>query len=170
MAPPFVGTIVNSVFVDPINTIFEADETNNGAVQATTVNTGVDLMLVKDDTAPRSPEGFDPIATSGTQTYIITIDNIGPQSVSNVRVRDVLPAGTTFRSAQGTSGFTCSHASGIVDCVGALHAGHVRGVLRGCRRAQGDDHDQDLRAEHRRHDAQRSAGRSGQPDRRDQRD
>ena len=104
VAPPFVGTIVNSVVVDPANAIFEADETNNSAVQATTVSTGVDLMLVKDDKAPRSPQGFDPIATAGTQTYVITIDNIGPQSVSNVRVRDTLPAGTTFRNAQGDSG------------------------------------------------------------------
>ena len=123
VAPPFVGTIVNSVVVDPINTIFEADETNNGAVQGTTISTGVDLTLVKDDKGPNSPQGFDPIATAGTQTYIITVDNIGPQSVSNVRVRDVLPAGTTFRNAQGDSGFTCSHANGIVDCVGAYMPG-----------------------------------------------
>jgi uncharacterized repeat protein (TIGR01451 family) len=123
VAPPFVGNIVNQVWVDPINTIFEADETNNSAVQATTVSTGVDLTLVKDDKGPNSPQGFDPIATAGTQTYIITVDNIGPQSVSNVRVRDVLPAGTTFRSAQGNSGFTCSHANGIVDCVGAYMPG-----------------------------------------------
>ena len=123
VAPPFVGTIVNSVVVDPINTIFEADETNNTAVQGTTISTGVDLTLVKDDKGPNSPQGFDPIATAGTQTYVITVDNIGPQSVSNVRVRDVLPAGTTFRNAQGDSGFTCSHANGIVDCVGAYMPG-----------------------------------------------
>jgi uncharacterized repeat protein (TIGR01451 family) len=123
VAPPFVGNIVNQVWVDPINTIFEADETNNTAVQATTVSTGVDLTLVKDDKGPASPQGFDPIATAGTQTYVITVDNIGPQSVSNVRVRDTLPAGTTFRNAQGDSGFTCSHANGIVDCIGGYLPG-----------------------------------------------
>jgi uncharacterized repeat protein (TIGR01451 family) len=123
VAPPSVGSMVNQVWVDPANTIFESDETNNTATQGTTVATGVDLTLVKDDKAPRSPQGFDPIATAGTQTYVITVDNIGPQSVSNVKVRDVLPAGTTFRSAQGDSGFTCSHANGIVDCVGAYMPG-----------------------------------------------
>jgi uncharacterized repeat protein (TIGR01451 family) len=123
VAPPFVGSIVNSVVVDPANTIFEADETNNSAVHGTTISTGVDLTLIKDDKGPNSPQGFDPIATAGTQTYVITIDNIGPQSVSNVRVRDTLPAGTRFRNAQGDSGFTCSHANGIVDCMGGYIPG-----------------------------------------------
>ena len=63
VAPPFVGNIVNTVIVDPANTIFEADETNNTATQATSVGTGVDLTLVKDDSAPRSPEGFGPLPT-----------------------------------------------------------------------------------------------------------
>lgn len=118
VAPPAAGPIVNKVTVDPANAIFESDETNNGATASTVVGTGVDLTIVKDDAPPKSPEGFDPIATSGTETYTIKVDNIGPQSVSNIHVRDTLPAGTTFRNAQGDHGFTCSHAAGIVDCVG----------------------------------------------------
>ena len=114
VAPATTGPIVNTVTVDPNNAIFEADETNNVATQGTQVATGIDLTIVKTDAAP----GFDPIATNGTQTYTITVDNIGTQNATNIHVRDVLPAGTIFRSAVGDNGFTCSHASGVVDCVG----------------------------------------------------
>jgi uncharacterized repeat protein (TIGR01451 family) len=117
-APPFVGTIVNSATVDPNNAIFESDETNNTATAATLVVTGVDLTIAKFDSPPDSPSGFDPIATSGTETYVIKVQDIGPQSVNNIRVRDTLPAGTIFRSASGDHGFTCSSAGGIVECVG----------------------------------------------------
>src|SRR4051812_458034 len=123
VAPPFVGTIVNSVTVDPANAVFEADETNNTASATTTIATGVDLTIVKDDSPPKSPQGFDPIATGGTETYVIKVDNLGPQNASNIRVRDTLPTGTIFRTAQGDHGFTCSQANGIVDCVGGFLPG-----------------------------------------------
>jgi uncharacterized repeat protein (TIGR01451 family) len=46
-----------------------------------------------------------------------------------VKVRDVLPAGTTFVSATDTTGgagsFVCSHAGGIVDCVGGTLDGSL---------------------------------------------
>jgi uncharacterized repeat protein (TIGR01451 family) len=118
-APPVAGTIVNSAIVDPNNAIFESDETNNTASVSTNVVTGVDLTIVKFDSPPDSPQGFDPIATSGTETYVIKVEDIGPQSVSNIRVRDTLPAGTIFRSASGDHGFTCGYSSGVVECVGA---------------------------------------------------
>jgi len=111
VAPPFIGTITNTVTVDPNNAIFEADETNNTATQTTQVSTGVDLTLIKTD-------AIDPIATSGTETYTITVDNIGPQDASNIRVRDTLPPGTRFRTAVGDHGFTCAESAGTVDCVG----------------------------------------------------
>lgn len=114
VAPASTGPILNTVTVDPNNAIFEADETNNSATQTTLVATGIDLTIVKTD----DPPGFDPIAINGTQTYTITVDNIGTQDATNIHVRDILPAGTTFRSAVGDNGFTCSHSSGIVDCVG----------------------------------------------------
>ena len=123
VAPPFVGTIVNTVTVDPANAIFESDETNNSGSATTTVSTGIDLTIVKDDSPPKSPEGFDPIATAGTQTYVIKVDNIGPQSASNIRVRDTLPPGTIFRSAVGDHGFTCSYLNGMVDCMGGFLPG-----------------------------------------------
>ena len=130
VAPPHTGTISNTVTVDPNNAIYEADETNNTFVQATTVATGIDLVVRKDDSPVDPPgmqvvtEGFDPIATSGTETYVITVDNVGTQDVTGIRVRDTLPAGTKFLSvvADATHWFTCSHdgsaTGGIVECVG----------------------------------------------------
>jgi uncharacterized repeat protein (TIGR01451 family) len=133
IAPPTTGTITNTVTVDPANAIFEGDETNNTASYTTQVATGIDLAIAKHDTVDDTPdvppltlEGFDPIATNGTQTYTIEIDNLGPQDVTGIRIRDTLPAGTVFRSAQefGLShGFTCSHSNGIVDCQGGALKG-----------------------------------------------
>jgi uncharacterized repeat protein (TIGR01451 family) len=121
VAPPDVGTITNTVTVDPFNAIYEADETNNVATITTTVKTGIDLTVVKTD----SPPGFDPIATSGTQTYTITVDNIGTQDATNIRVRDTLPADSRFRDVTADNGFTCSHSGGVVECVG----GSIRGTM-----------------------------------------
>ena len=121
VAPPSIGPIVNTVTVDPNNAIFEADETNNTATQTTQVATGIDLTIDKVDSTP----GFDPIAPSGTQTYTITVDNIGTQDATGIHVRDTLPAQTIFLSAQGDNGFTCSHANGVVDCVGGSILGSL---------------------------------------------
>ena len=69
-------------------------------------------------------DGFDPIATSGTETYVITVDNVGTQDVTGIRVRDTLPAGTKFLSvvADATHSFTCSQdgsaTGGTVECIG----------------------------------------------------
>lgn len=135
VAPPEIGEIINTVTVDPNNAIYEADETNNTFVQATTVTTGIDLVIRKDDSPVDPPgaqnvtEGFDPIATSGTQTYVITVDNVGTQDVTGIRVHDTLPADTRFLSvvADPDHGFTCSHdgsaTGGIVECIGGYLLG-----------------------------------------------
>jgi uncharacterized repeat protein (TIGR01451 family)/fimbrial isopeptide formation D2 family protein len=138
-APPTTGSISNTVVVDPNNAIFEPDETNNSATQATTVNTGVDLAVWKNDAkgddppgagAPILDEGFDPIATNGTGTYTVIVDNVGPQDTTGIKVVDTLPAGTRFLSvtSDDNSGFTCSHngaaTGGDVTCVG----GHLIGT------------------------------------------
>ena len=139
-APPTVGSITNTVYVDPNNAIFEPDETNNTATQTTAVNTGVDLVVWKNDAkgdnppgddvhgAPILNEGFDPIATNGTGTYTVIVDNVGPQDTTGIKLVDTLPAGTRFLSVTSDSGFTCSHngaaTGGDVTCVG----GHLIGT------------------------------------------
>jgi len=129
VAPPGVGPITNTVTIDPANAIFEADETNNTATQTTQVATGIDLTIRKDDKGNNfitgaALSGFDPIATSGTQTYTILVDNLGPQDATNIMVRDTLPASTILRSAVGDHGFTCSQAGQVVDCIG----GSIKGT------------------------------------------
>jgi uncharacterized repeat protein (TIGR01451 family) len=140
VAPPTTGSITNTVRVDPGNAIFESDETNNIATQATTVATGIDLTIAKvdetndpGDVAPNfnlvdSLPGFDPIATSGTQTYTITVDNLGPQDATDIRVRDTLPSGTIFLAASADNDFACVHngaaTGGVVECTG----GDIRGT------------------------------------------
>jgi uncharacterized repeat protein (TIGR01451 family) len=165
VAPPSLGTITNTVYVDPNNAIFEPDETNNTFVQSTDVVTGVDLVVWKSDSVNSNPpgddaegaptlipgdgvapgsglgDGFDPIATSGTETVTIYVDNVGTQDTTGIRLRDTLPAGTRFLSVMevpggsnlgpgpGTlHGFTCSHdgspTGGVVECVG----GHLLGT------------------------------------------
>lgn len=131
VAPPTTGPLSNTVSVDPDNTIFEADETNNSATTTVLVNTGVDLTVFKYDspgpaadpagTIPAYPnitQGVDPIATNGTQYYTIYVDNLGTQNATNVRVEDTLPAGTTYLGATADEGFSCSYAAGKVTCVG----------------------------------------------------
>jgi uncharacterized repeat protein (TIGR01451 family) len=143
-APPGVGPITNTATVDPNNAIFEADETNNAVSQSTGVVTGVDLVVWKSDSNPSNPpgngapdlapqtlaDGFDPIATRGTETYTLVVDNVGTQDVTGIRLRDTLPTDTIFLSAiaDPAHGFTCSHdgsaTGGVVECVG----GHLLGT------------------------------------------
>lgn len=119
VAPPFVGSISNTATVDPFNAIFEADETNNTGTATTLVTTGIDLSVTKS-------ANLNPVATSGTLIYTLIVENNGPQDATNIRLRDTLPSGTTFRDiVQQTNGFTCSHTAGTLECVG----GSVRGTM-----------------------------------------
>jgi len=141
VAPPTLGTLTNSVMVDPNNAIFEPDEQNNDATTTTDVRTGIDLVIWKGDKGPATPpaddppggappltEGFDNIATSGTGTYTIIVDNVGTQNSTGIKVVDTLPAGTKFLSVTSDQGFTCQHdgsaTGGLVTCIG----GHLLGT------------------------------------------
>jgi uncharacterized repeat protein (TIGR01451 family) len=143
VAPPTLGTITNTAYVDPNNAIFEADETNNTFTQTTTVATGIDLAVWKGDNGHLAPvddppgnapplgaakDGFDPIATNGTETYTIIVADVGTQDASGIKVVDTLPAGTKFLSVNADSGFTCSQdgsaTGGNVTCI----SGHLRGT------------------------------------------
>ncbi len=147
VAPPGTGTITNTVTVDPNNAIFEPDETNNTDTETTQVTTGIDLVVWKGDSKSADPpgtgapalvpgtatdlgDGYDPIATRGTQTYTVYVDNVGTQNVTGIRVRDTLPADTVFLSVipDNDHGFTCTHNGaqygGVIECVG----GHLLGT------------------------------------------
>jgi uncharacterized repeat protein (TIGR01451 family) len=127
VSPPSTGAITATATVDPGNAIFESDETNNVSTVTTQIDTGVDLTISK-----QSPEK---VAPSGTLIYTIVVSNIGTQDATGVRIRDVLPTGTRFRSAHevipaGDPGhnFTCSSdgsaTAGDVTCL----SGNLRGT------------------------------------------
>ncbi len=120
IAPPYTGAITATVTVDPANTIFEADETNNTYTTRTVILTGIDLTVAKTSNTP--------VATSGTLVYDITVTNLGTQNSTGIKVVDTLPAGTRFREVTGNKNFTCSHdgsaSGGQVTCIG----GNLRGT------------------------------------------
>ena len=65
----------------------------------------------------------DPVAVGGQITYTITVGDNGPTAASGVTLTDTLPAGTTFVSAEPTSG-SCSESAGTVTCTfGTISAG-----------------------------------------------
>ena len=90
VAPPTSGSITNTVTVDPNNAIFEADETNN-TVDAVDrrhdrhrprrleERQGQTASSTRPAAHRALTEGFDPIATNGTDTYTIIVDNVGTQ-------------------------------------------------------------------------------------------
>ncbi len=125
-APNQKGPITGTVTVDPFNAIHEPDENNNTATTTTQILTGIDLTIMKS-------AKFDPVAPAGTQVYTVLVSNIGTADVTGVKVIDILPAGTRFRSAQevpnppmfpgaAAHGFSCSHdgsaTGGVVTCTG----------------------------------------------------
>ena len=120
---PTTGPITNTVTVDPRNAIFESDETNNVATSRRSTTgrpTGIDLTtrLAKKTDAP---PGFDPIATSGTQTYTITVDNIGTQDATESACATPCRPGRCSSTPTADNGFTCTrrHADGgVVECIG----------------------------------------------------
>jgi uncharacterized repeat protein (TIGR01451 family) len=109
----------NQAIVDPANTVVERNEADNTSTVLTAVG--------KPDLTVSKSAASDPIAGGENQVYTITVQNIGTASASGFLVRDPLPDGLDFVSANG-SGFTCAEnpvGSGIVECTyaGALAAG-----------------------------------------------
>ena len=138
IAPETTGTYTSIVQVDPNDTIPESDKNNNSASATTTVVPGADLVADGVPCTTTSGPGqsvapgpgpvcqsvdFNPVATSGTLDYTITVPNTGTQDVSGVVVQDTLPAGTTFRNATGDHNFTCSDSGQTVTCVGGIIKG-----------------------------------------------
>ncbi|HUQ87270.1 MAG TPA: CARDB domain-containing protein [Vicinamibacterales bacterium] len=119
-APDTPGEYINQVNVDPNNAIPEGDEFNNQATETTTVTNGGtgafnDLHIEKDGPASVRPKG--------AITYSLKVWNTGTNAALSVAVRDVLPAGEVFVSAADAgvgpgAPFTCSQASGVVNCTG----------------------------------------------------
>ena len=122
IAPHKVGPITSTVTIDPSNSVAENDESNNTATTTTQVLTGIDLTTTL-------TQLHDPIARNGTQTYTIKVPNIGTQGSTGIVVRNVLPTGSRFRTANGDHNFTCSASEQVVTCLGGAILGTYSGSL-----------------------------------------
>jgi uncharacterized repeat protein (TIGR01451 family) len=129
-APPQPVTVENQAVVDPGNDIPEGNEGDNTAIAAPTKVTLAGIadyheLSIQEITQTASAA----VATDSVVQYTIKVANAGTDDAFNVTVRDNLPEGTQFVSAEDTTGdttglFTCSESGGVVDCTG----GHVKGT------------------------------------------
>ncbi|HVF76408.1 MAG TPA: CARDB domain-containing protein [Acidimicrobiales bacterium] len=126
-APDEPGTYHNEVRVDPANSIPEIDESDNIEFEETVVGNGVAAGSYKELHIPSITENLDPVATNGTLDYTMTIRNSGAADAYNVVAQATLPAGSRFRAANdtlaGPGEFSCTHASGVVRCIGGTVLG-----------------------------------------------
>ncbi len=108
--PGGAAYIVGATASDNFPTLNPLQGTAGGSYDgfAAKVAVQVDLRLTMTD----SP---DPANLGNTVTYVLTVNNLGPDVATNVRVTDTLPAGMSFVSATpsqgsctGTSTVTCS--------------------------------------------------------------
>jgi large repetitive protein len=120
---------------------------NDSSTVTTTVGPAADLSIVK--TMGKAQAG-EPL------TYTLAIANKGPSASSAVTVKDVLPAGTTFKSAAPSQG-SCAAAGQEVTCnLGPLASGGsaqvsitvdvgatVTGNLRNVAKVEGPEPDPD---------------------------
>ena len=74
---------------------------NNSATDTDNITTSANLTLSNVD-AP------DPVTAGSNLTYMITLNNFGPNNAASVALADTLPANTTFVSLSAPAGFTCS--------------------------------------------------------------
>lgn len=101
---------------------FDMNTANDSSAVNTTVTQSADLSAAK--SGPAS------VTAGSNVTYMVTASNGGPSNATSVTLTDILPAGTTFVSANQTSGpvFTCVTpavgAGGTITCsIAALPAG-----------------------------------------------
>lgn len=106
--------------------LFEPNETFtvdlSGATNATIANNQALGTIQNDEgTADLSITKTGPASTPRDQniTYLITVNNAGPSTASNVVVTDVLPAGAAFVSATPSQG-TCNGTSTVTCNLGAI--------------------------------------------------
>lgn len=120
------------VTVDPANAIPEGHEGNNADEHFTNVQVNgpdefIDLTISKAteipaaSAAPDEDGPDDTIKEGRPYSYLLTVTNGGTDDAFNVVVRDPLPSGVAFVSAQAVdiaSNFVCSQSGGVVTCTG----------------------------------------------------
>lgn len=104
------GTIITNT-ASVTSTTFDPNRGNDSVTATTSIINQANLAVTK----TASPGTVD---TGAIITYTITVTNNGPNSASNVTLTDNLPAGTSFVSNSGASGWTCFDP--VVGSTGAI--------------------------------------------------
>lgn len=86
----------------------DSDNDNNSDTATVAVKPKSDLAISIEDSD--DPDGF--IYAGTNLTYTITVKNNGPSDATNVKIKDTLPTGVTFVSANSS----CAQAAGEVIC------------------------------------------------------
>src|SRR5207302_268915 len=111
-APDAGGTVTNAATVSG-HEVDSNPANNTSATVTTSVRAVADLSITKTD----SP---DPVRPGGILTYTVSVANAGPSAAANVRMDDLLPSQTTFRSVTSPAGWTCTTPmvgmTGTVSC------------------------------------------------------
>ncbi|NOZ29074.1 MAG: DUF11 domain-containing protein [Chloroflexi bacterium] len=89
-APAQEGWLLNKVYVSAAEP--DPNEDNNQDEEPTQVKRGARLEILKSDSA-------DPVVAGTEFEYRITVSNVGPAPAKDVTVRDALPPGVAFISA-----------------------------------------------------------------------
>jgi uncharacterized repeat protein (TIGR01451 family) len=93
-----------------------------GAINTGGVSSGnvfISKLVIMDDLSIALSASPNPVAHGGTLTYTIAVTSKGPDFATNLRVTDVLPAGTTFVSDNAGGGSCSAPAvghSGTLQC------------------------------------------------------
>ncbi len=107
--PSDLGTtasITNSAEVE--GSVFESVTTNNTATSTVPVTALADVAVAKKLSGS--------LVAGQTATWTLDVTNLGPSTARGpLTVKDTLPSGTTFVSAEG-DGWTCDEAEGVVTC------------------------------------------------------
>jgi uncharacterized repeat protein (TIGR01451 family) len=109
---PAGSTITNTANVSATSP--DSNGANNSATASTVVN-APDVAIVKTVTPGAN-------LPNGAETFTIVVTSNGPGTATGVSVTDVLPAGTTFTSANASQG-SCSGTTTVTCSVGSLNNG-----------------------------------------------
>jgi len=102
---PNPGLITNTVYIWGSGN--EIATTNNSDSAVILLNSGVDLVTIKNDgIGAGDPRPF--VRTGEIFTYTISVNNMGNEPARNVLLTDTLPAHTIFDPAHSTPGWTTS--------------------------------------------------------------
>ncbi len=112
------GTIANTAVVSS-----DTPEENPGD-ESTTITTDTTTAPQTADLSISKSADPDPVAVGQLLTYLITVDNNGPASATNVEVTDTLPTEVSFSSASAG----CSYSDNVVCSLGTIPAGSDKSV------------------------------------------